>query len=76
MVLRSSTIALWIVYSMPWRASSFGGSTQHARRAANISRIESSACSPAVMTSPFSVREASSSFETIVSRKSCPIGGR
>ena len=65
-----------MVYSMPWRASSFGGGTQQARSAANISRIESSPCSFAVMASPFSACDAFSSVETIVNLKSCPIGGR
>jgi hypothetical protein len=59
--------------SIPWRASSFGGGTQQARSAANISRIESSPCSFAVMASPFSFCDAFSSVETIVNLKSCPI---
>ena len=38
-----------MVYSMPWRASSFGGGIQQARSAANISRIECEASRSALV---------------------------
>src|SRR6516165_4270577 len=74
-----------MVYSMPRRASSFGGGVQHARNAAYISRIESKDFSCAVssvsltfLLAPASgiLGESSSSVETMVSRTSWPIGGR
>jgi hypothetical protein len=74
-----------MVYSMPWRASSFGGGVQHARNAAYISRIESkdfscafSSVSLALLLAPAlgALAESSSSLETMVSRRSWPIGGK
>src|SRR5262249_53622345 len=74
-----------MVYSIPRRASSFGGGVQHARNAAYISRIESkdfscaaSSVSLAGLLAPASglLGESSSSVETMVSRRSWPIGGR
>src|SRR5262249_43228841 len=74
-----------MVYSIPRRASSFGGGVQHARNAAYISRIESKdfPCAPssvslALLLAPASglLGESSSSVETMVSRRSWPIGGR
>src|SRR5262249_52159710 len=77
-----------MVYCMPCRASSLTGGTQHARSAAYISAMESkdfaSCClSPVASASlPCLVLSASggfaelSSVETIVKRRSCPIGGR
>src|SRR5271169_4157724 len=69
---------------MPCRAESLGGGSQQARRAAYISRIESnffssSALSPrtSLIASPSGLLAASfSSVETMVSRRSWPIGGR
>src|SRR5215469_10274672 len=74
-----------MVYSIPRRASSFGGGVQHARNAAYISRIESkdfscaaSSVSLAGLLAPASglLGESSSSVETMLSRRSWPIGGR
>src|SRR5215472_5765492 len=74
-----------MVYSMPRRASSFGGGVQHARNAAYISRIESKDFSCAVSSVSLALLlaagsgvlgESSMSVETMVSRRSWPIGGR
>src|SRR5215469_2015868 len=74
-----------MVYSIPRRASSFGGGVQHARNAAYISRIESkdflcavSSVSLVLLLAPASgvLGESSMSVETMVSRRSWPIGGR
>src|ERR1700751_5640688 len=74
-----------MVYSIPWRASSFGGGVQHARNAAYISRIESKDFSRAVLSVSSTLflapalgvwAESSSSDEIMVRRKSWPIGGK
>ena len=85
MICPSRLKAKRMVYSIPWRASSFGGGLQHARNAAYISRIESkgfsctvSSVSLVLLLAPASdvLGESSSSVETMVSRRSWPIGGR
>ena len=85
MISPSRLKAKRMVYSIPRRASSFGGGVQHARNAAYISRIESkdfscaaSSVSLALLSAPASgvLGESSSSVETMFSRRSWPIGGR
>jgi hypothetical protein len=63
------------VYSIPWRASSFPGGTQ--QRAVQQTFHGSSRGDARPLRRPVAVPfEAFSSVETIVSRKSWPIGGR
>ena len=84
MIWPSRLKAKRIVYSLPRRASSFGGGVQHARNAAYISRIESKDFSCAVLSVSSALllatvgilAESLSSVETMVRRRSWPIGGR
>src|ERR1700756_3848003 len=84
MIAPSPVKAKRMVYSIPWRPVSVGGGIQHARSAAYIAPIESRGFSPAALSasppdlSSVALRVAarpSSSVETMVKRRSCPIRG-